>query len=321
MNYKSIKTIVEYLLKPLMKRIWFNMRPLCNGKFIIQTFIHTLIIVAFVHALGFFSKKASIDIDNRIMKRGCLIEDMRKFYNQNKLKIPDALKKLLLKAENIETEPFIGTGSPHVDLLKILEKSEKDGAIIMKTEELQKQFSSHEPIDLILTGHISGSFLDESDITARLDKAKSTLTPKQYYIFLMAAMYSRQYSNSLVIRNSGDVGLKDIKLVIHSPLGIITGGRDNRLTELILDIQRVKEISKESDKWIINIPYLSPDGTRVLNILSREYPINQKEIESQFKSQFNLDKKKIVSLAGGIFLVLIFLQFILPESNERTRAS
>ena len=321
MSYKSIKTIVEYILKSLIKRIWFNMRPLYNGKFLIQTFIHNLIIVAFIHALGLFSKKHSIDIDNMIMKRGCLIEDMRKFYNQNKLKIPDTLKKLFLNPVNFETVPFIGTGSPHIDLLKRLEKSERGSAINMKMEELQKQFSSDEPIDYVLGGHWSESFLDESDITARLDKAKSMLTPEQYYIFLMAAMYSRQYSNNLVIRNSGDVELKDIRLVIHSPLGVITRGRDNRLTELILDIQKVKEISKEPDKWTINIPYLSPDGTYLLHILSREYPINQKEIESQFKPQLSLDKKKIFSLAVKIFLVLIVLQFIFPVLNERTRAS
>ncbi len=320
MSYKSIKTIVEYLLKPLMKRIWFNMRPLCNGKFIIQTVIHTLIIVAFFHALDFFSKKADIDIDNGTQRYGSLIEDMRKFYNQNKLKIPDALKELL-KAEKVETEPFITSNSPHIDLLKILEKSERDPIINIKMEELQKQFSSDVPIDYVLGGYISGSCLPESDITEILEKVKSRLTSKQRYIFLMAAMYSRQYLNRLSIRNSGDVDLNDIRVVIHSPLGIITGGRDNRLTELILDDQSVKEISKESDKWIINIPYLSPDASHSLHILSREYPINEKETESQYKPQPDFDKKKIVFWVIITSLGLIFLQFILPESNERTRAS
>ena len=135
----------------------------------------------------------------------------------------------------------------------------------------------------------------------------------------MASMYSRQYKNGLFINNSGDVDLKDIKLVIHSPLGVITGGRDYRLTELILDTQSVKEISKESDKWIINIPHLSPDDGYLLNILSREYPINQKEIEQQFKHQFTLDTNEIFSWGIKIFCGLVILQIILPELNERIR--
>ncbi len=318
----SIVLITVQLILSLLRFIkrFFQEVSSLGGFKLLQIVVYSLSIIAFFIGLDYFSSKPSIKIVNfiPIPHAGSIaINSLSPFYKKNNLSIPQYFQTM-----------------PQLKNLFFYEKEENSGIGFTPPEVLEaiKKYKDFDvPNDLIKELHESvqkfkykkgswvfggGRIIEKKNLNEILKLLKENLTKNEYYTFLAAFIYSKVLYNQIILKNDGDIDLKDIKLLIPSPFSRVSNTRDNNILDFEPHSVIFYDIEKLENGLILQIPFLKKGDFFSFNIVSRENQIDVEEIMSNFKEDFKIyNKRKIFVGVPITFIVMVIICILLKGKN------
>lgn len=200
---------------------------------------------------------------------------------------------------------------PDEELIKIAAQS-PTWDMDFRTDMLEKQIGKSAYKKPAYNSFAIGQGFDEQEFEPKRDLIKSMLSKKDYYIFLASLMYSREISNDIQIQNNGDVDLKNLKITISSPRSIITESREDNILFHTFKSALRHEVVKTNDSLTLTFPFLKKnDKTLSLVIVTRENPIENKDITQTYESNTFIIEKQIYIFLVVVFIIAFFLKAVI----------
>ena len=285
---------------------------------IVQIFIYAVTICAFLLGLDLFSKESSLGLKIIAAKKYVSPVLLADFYQENQFSIPTQIKPLFEHAK--ENEEFFKKNE--------ISASNKSIFNYLKLKKEERQQISGGNIDSFLKannipqlehlltedrhdlfGFYAGdNFFDFEAIRNMTDKLKKTLATEEYFIWLSAFNRAKVINQELLVKNTGGIDLKDIKIIIPSPYSFTVQSSVLNILDISVYGPETMNTHKlnESDA-IIEIPLLKKGGSILFRIKTREEPINKEGIYYSFSSLRLIDKYKALKSLAWIVPMLFFM--------------
>jgi len=304
----------------LIKRFFQEVSSLGGFK-LLQIVVYSLSIIAFFIGLDYFSSKPSIEIVNFFTipndASEIAINSLLPFYKKNDLNIPQyfqtmpRLKNLFFYEK--EEDSGIGFTPPEVlEAIKKYKDFDVPNDLIKELHESVQKFK-YKKGSWVFGG---GRIIKKENLNKILKLLKENLTKNEHYTFLAAFIYSRVFYNQIILKNDGDIDLKDIKLLIPSPFSRVSNTRDNNILDFEPHSVIFYDIEKLENGLILQIPYLKKGDFFSFNIVSRENQIDVEEIMSNFKEDFKIyNKRKIFVGVPIVFIIMVIICICLKGKN------
>lgn len=295
-----------------------------------QVIVYTISIVAFLTAIDYFSKKLSLNIGIHPQSSGYYMDTVEKFYKQNEIELPQIFLEgsqfawVFKKEKDFKDHVTIGDGTSDEDLIRAIKKGQEMGGYVhRRIEHLERQIENYHYKKHIYVGFESRGFYPEKDFKKPLSVIKNQLLPEEYYIFLSALIFSREVRHIIFIKNDGEIDLKDLTIVIPSPLSKITERRDNNILDVELVGSFLHQIKQNSDTVMISLPFFKKGETFSLDVITRENELDKNDIFYSFKElkPINLKRLAITGIITFFCMALLALFFKGNYENSSLRKS
>lgn len=302
-----------------------NIRTKDAMKFF-QLIIYTISIVAFLAAIEYFSAKSSLSVTVINSPLGYCMDTVKNFYKTNNLEIPksliedDKLTKLFTEETSFVDDNYIfETGSTSsYDLITAIKQGQNIGMLTWYIEQLEAQIGKYHYRKFCDVWISRGEFYQEDKFSDILKYIKTKLTPQEYFIFLTALLFSREIENTIWIKNNGDIDLKDIVIIIPSPLSKITDSRGNNILATRIISTDVHKIKKMPDNVEIYLPNLKKNHIFDLCITTRENQIENNELFYSFKEEKCINKLRMLVTGIIIFSIMCVLGLFFKGHHENS---
>lgn len=211
----NIRKFVNDIFTYIMKQF-----ALFDLKELIQIFALSITISALLVSISTFNTPGKIHVDLSAMKPSepsiIYTRDLLEYYRNNKLLIPPVLNNTTFK--NQVYDQFVTV----IDNVPKYASSKPDHFRfafypLIQNPKLLEEFITNQKYFTPFFNAISegGDIIDQS--IGNLNFYKSSLTKKQYFIFLYALLKQRTFEQELIIANDGKLDLKDVRILIYAP--------------------------------------------------------------------------------------------------------
>lgn len=276
--------------------------------------IHTLTIVAFVGALDYFSKKASIIITPYTRTNGFYKNSIKKFYTENDLSIPlvfNEFKSLRFLSENEiveEHDILIGGTTSNLDFIKALIKGRKipESLKTRRIDKLKEQIKNYSFKKQSYV-YISEEFYEEQMVFEMLTQIEPRLTQEDYIVFLCALIQSREIHQSIAIENNGDIDLKNLKIIFPAPISKVSESRNNNIYDFNIESLIPHDVVLNSEDLTINLLSLKKGEIFSFAVFTKENKIERNEISYSYDAKKLVDKEKALHLGIDVFIFITLL--------------
>lgn len=279
-----------------------------------QLVIHAISIVAFLTAIDYFSKKSSIRIEIYPEPAGYHMDTVEKFYKENEIELPQIFREggqfswMFKKEKDFKDYVSMGDAASDEDLIRAIKKGQKIGGYVhRRIEHLERQMEKYHYKKTLYLGLESGIFYPKEYFKKPLSLLKKQLSPEDYYIFLSALIFSREVYHNIFITNDGEIDLRDLTIVIPSPLSKITERRENNILDAKMVDSYLHQINKNTDTTIISLPFLKKGEAFSLNVITRENELEKDSFFYSFKEAKTIDLKKLILTGIITFFCMVFL--------------
>lgn len=279
-----------------------------------QLVVHAISIVAFLTAIDYFSKKSSIRIGIHPEPAGYYMDTVEKFYKENEIELPQIFREggqfswMFKKEKDFKDHVTIGDGTSDEDLIRAIKKGQKMGGYVhRRIERLEHQMEKYHYKKTIYFNLESRGFYPKEYFKKPLSLLKKQLSPEDYYIFLSALISSREVHHDIFIKNDGEIDLRDLTIVIPSPLSKITERRENNILDAKIVDSYLHQINKNANTAIISLPFLKNGETFSLNVITRENELEKDSFFYSFKESKTIDLKKLILTGIITFFCMVFL--------------
>ena len=289
----------------------------------------TLSFSAFLAAINYFSIEPSIGIyEVEFDPATSYTINMNKFlefYENFNLKIPceiltvKHIKKryTAIKKNNRAIDEILN--SSDLEFINNLEKLHEykydpESSFINRIKKLELQLFKSE-YDRHVYGH-SFTIFSDKEINETTDSLKSKLSNFDYYIFLSAFIYSREFYTRFMIKNTGNVKLKDLNINIFPPVSSISHKRSGNILEYEFQSLMPNIIEFNDEKLIVSVPFLEKDKYFVIFLKTKENRLTLADFYYDFKEDKIINKVRYICIAL-ITYVFLFIFHSYYERNKR----
>lgn len=292
-----------------MTRFWMQIRKWnIAKKFQLVTF--SITISGTLLALDHFSAQSSLSIRIRRLHIDYSMDATKSFYETNDLRIPTPLRPLFtLQHREAENYTTIDGGMSDVEIIEMLRNNRDKGDsawVSMRTEKLEKQIGvyHHDRRFFIWSDQYTG----EDQFRKILEIAKATsISYFEYYVFLCAAINTREILQNVLISNTGDLELRDLKIVIPSPVSEIVKSRHDNILNYEFVGFNLHEIKDDPNSVIITTPSLKKGKSISLRMSTKENELDKREFLYSFKEHHTVDKFRFLWTTLTIFALVTLL--------------
>ncbi len=289
-----------------------------DGTKLIQIVVCTISVIAFLEGIRYFSAKPSLQIKVHPTPYGYFMDTVRSFYQKNNFEIPEnfynepTLKKIFFHEKR--------NGGTFFLIPEILKSLKED--INMKipkqiTEELEERIENTK-YERRVWFSSAGEHIEEEKFKGVLQFLKSKLSEQEYFVFTSALIYSREIDHNIFINNDGDVDLKELTFIIPSPWGKIEESRDNNILNFQFISSKELHIADEKpDRLMLSIPELKRKRGISIKVRTRENQINQNDILSTYKADYQIQEWKVFQLTIFVFIVIFLLCVFLTKGDTK----
>jgi hypothetical protein len=298
------------------------------GQYELKDFLEYLrsaiTIIAFLMAVEYFTPQASLKISEHTMHCGFYPDSIVNYYQEHKIEFP---KRLIedqslhgvfpreVKQIDRSSGPGENVGeaaSEEMVVAAIAEGQPILGYIehvrIGKLESQIGKYTYAKQVYLLGDDRLSCS---EEDFKRVLARAKSLLSPKDYYILLVASLRSRENGQSIYVNNDGDLDLKNVTITIPAPLSKVTDSRRNNILVYSVVGDPPNEVVNDGSGITLHLPSLKKGWNTSLEIVTRENRINADEIVTSYERDKPIRKGRVflyfvLTLVAMLVLKLVF---------------
>lgn len=297
----------------------------------------SLAIAIFFAGIEYFSIEPEIsiiDLEMSIPEKDRHIEanyNNRKFidfYDKFNVEIPKAilkdknLKNFLL-TDDIPAKHYILNDSifmPELESIKnifskdsILDEEGKKALASMKLNNgLESQLFRYNYNKQFYTS-IRQSTILKNQMEELIKFLKPKLTPVEFYLFVNAMLYSREFTNNFWIKNSGEINLNEILITFYPPVSSLTQKRTGNILEFEIMSELPHRIERNDDKIIVNVPKLESGKIIQLRIDTIENRLTSKDIYYTFKANKKVEKRNYIFIAIIAFIILLIVAKIMDD--------
>ena len=199
-------------------------------KDLLQCITTAITIVAFLHAVNYFAAKPSLRIGISPHPIGYYMDSLMVYYQANNINFPKqlmedkSLGKLFARDTNLMDPNRVKIASwiSDEELIGAIVRGQEIGSFVeYRIEQLERQIGKYTYMKHIYGGYMDDrGFYDEQKFRPTLDYIKSKLSTRDYYIFLVALIHSREVGHAVFIKNDGDLDLKNVRVTFPAPLSL-----------------------------------------------------------------------------------------------------
>ena len=182
-------------------------------------------------------------------------------------------------------------------------------------EDFEKRLDTHSYFR-----HISGlapnEGVDLDELKKYLPDLKAELPPKEYGQLLLALVYSKSIENRISVRNDGNVDLRDVSLIVASPLAKTTESREGNILSVDPTIHMLYSIIEHKDRVEVHLPVLKKGYTFQLFLHTRENRITEPDVSCFFEEYITIRGEDLILVALVSFLLMVFVQWFFKGQRK-----
>lgn len=288
----------------------------CDIKDLLRYITSAITIVAFLLAVDYFAAKPSLRIGINSYPMGYYMDSLLKFYQANNINFPkqlmedQSLRKIFSRDTHLPDPNHISVSDGVSDeaVIKALARGQEIGSFIeRRIDQIERQIGKYTYIKHLYILHDERGFYDEQKFTPTRDYIRSKLSTSDYYIFLVALIYSREVGNTVFIKNDGDIDLKNVKITFPAPLSKVTETRANNILSCIVSGTLLNEVVDGTSNITLRLPSFKKDEFLSLDIRTRENEIDRNEVFTSYERDNLIDKAR----AFLYFFLILIIMFVL----------
>ena len=174
-------------------------------------------LVAFFTAFDYFTSQASLEIrllpDSPKVAVWYYPDTMRTFYTENNLDIPKTLHTFFAPERKKNPEDYIeiSDATPDIDIIAAIKRGQKEVLLDRRIEMLKEHLNRYDYKKRLYLFSGRGGYT-QPPMTQILNRYEKLLSSQDFFFFLSAAIYSREVTNEVFVKNNGEVDLTNIEL-------------------------------------------------------------------------------------------------------------
>ena len=231
----------------------------------------TLAISAFFFAFKYFSAESELKItihDNSNKFVDYNLNKIKEFYLRQNFEIPNYLNKIFKDQKNKDPQVDFDLSASDIDLIKtVIKYNWRDSSswINLRIQDLEKQIDNLHHNRYIFGR--SDAYSPKLNFLNILKYLKVNHSRLDYYIFLCAGLNSRRITQTILIKNTGDMHLQDIEIIIPNPVSHVTKSRIGNIIDYKVTGFNLFNIKQDSNSIKVSIPNLKKEKVFSLTIV------------------------------------------------------
>lgn len=313
---------MDNLVKMTLKKTWdwlgqFDLKKLLD----VITF--TLVVSGALTALDYFTAKPSMRV-YRVEGSHPLIDynfgKIRKFYDDNNLRIPDKLLEIL--QQKPDSDEIYGSviSESDIEFVKPIREPGKWGMGRMagRIKKLEHQIRHYN--DYRRRGPIRGySWTGQEQFERILDYIKEQKMPQNaYFTFLLAGINTRRINEEIVFQNNGETDLRNVRIVITAPISPTSNTNWGKILHIEHESWYAYEVQQLPDRVVINAPAIWPMLENLpINITTQENQLDINRIQFSFEEERIINIPKVYKTTLRVFLITVVFSLIFRGRKKR----
>lgn len=290
-------------------------------SWIFQVITLTVTLVAFIAVVDYFTSQASLEI--RLLggapKMNMLYspDAMHAFYAENNLDIPKVLHTFFAAERKTIPEHYveIGSATPDIDIIAALKRGQK-GLMLDRRIEILKEHLNRYDYKKRFYLYGGGGGYQQTAMTKILNRYEKLLSSQDFFFFLSAAIYSREVTNTVFVKNNGEVDLTNVELEIPAPTSKITESRSKGILDFDFQGSMPHKIELKENVVFVSLPMLRVDKFFGVRMISRENKIDLNEIYNTYKVQRYVNYQRLLVHSAVIFFIVLCLKAFFSGQNS-----